>query len=169
MYRRIVLISSLFLLFSLYGKSQSVTDQQKKLAERLLRSVYGGQPSGIDELISDNIVSSYPIFEQIFKTKAIRGREAFKNFANHFSKKWKDPEITIHERIGENNKVVFIWSFSATMMNDDGNGNTIPGESFSWGGFTYYEFDESNKINLEIGEESTPGPFSRLKVADSAE
>ena len=66
------------------NSEQTDTEQHIDMAEQLFRSIYGGDPSLIDNLVSDDIVSSYPIFEQLFGTKAIRGRESLKNFAIGF-------------------------------------------------------------------------------------
>jgi hypothetical protein len=45
---------------------------------------------------------------------------------------------------------------------DDGTENSSHQEQ-RWGGMTLFRFDASNKIIEEIGEESSPGPFGRLK------
>ena len=137
------------------------TNQIASRAELLFRSVYEGKTENIDSLVSDDIVASYPIFEEIFNKKALRGKAAYTEFAEGFNKKWKDAKVIIHETICEGDKVVLVWSFSATKvgdMNQDANLDT----KFSWGGISLFRFDTAGKIKEEIGEESSPGPFYRL-------
>ena len=57
----------------------------KSIAERYLRGLYGGDPSVVDRFASEDIISSYPIFEQLFGTPTIRGREALAAFSVRFA------------------------------------------------------------------------------------
>ena len=151
-------------LFSACETSKDTYQEQKELAEQLFRSVYGGDPSQIDSLVSNDVVSSYPIFEQLFGTKAIRGREALKNFAIGFGERWNDAQVIVHEAIAEDENVVLIWSFSAKRMTTEQDSSVVAGEEYnSWGGITLFRFNESGKIIAEIGEESSPGPIKRIE------
>jgi ketosteroid isomerase-like protein len=145
------------------NSKQPNAEQRKEMAEQLFRSIYGGDPSSIDNLVSDDIVSSYPIFEQIFGTKAINGRKALKGFAEGFNERWDDAQVTIHEAIAENKSVVLVWSFSAKRMKTAQDSSVVAGQQYSWGGITLFHFNDEGKIRAEIGEESSPGPFERIK------
>ena len=141
-------------------------EKRKALAERFLRGVYGGDPSVVDDLADDDIVSSYPIFERLFNTPVIRGREAVKRFATGFGNRWVDAQITIHEAVAEGDRVVFLWSFRARNVGSSQQDEPLTDQEHSWGGITLFRFNRSDKIVAEIGEESTPGPVGR--VTDSS-
>jgi hypothetical protein len=51
-------------------------EERKTQAERFSRGIYGGDPSVVDDLAAKDLVASYPIFESLFGTPAIRGRAA---------------------------------------------------------------------------------------------
>jgi hypothetical protein len=142
--------------------SVSVQADRKILAERYFRGVYGCNPSIIDELAATNIVVSYPIFEQILQTPAIRGRDAVKGFANRFCSRWSDAQISIDKAIAERDQVVLVWSFRARNIAPLQPGQTPSGAEQSWGGITLFRFGPDNKVVAELGEESAPGPFGRL-------
>ncbi len=143
--------------------AQDTSIEMVRRAESLFRSVYeGGNMAVIENLASAEIVSSYPIFEQIFGEKAIHGKEAYKQFAIRFNAKWKNCRVTIDETICQGNKVVLVWSFSAQSV-DESEQNNATDHQQNWGGITLFRFDESGKIIEEIGEESNPGPYGRLK------
>lgn len=125
----------------------------KVRAERYIRAVYEGQPAVLDELVDDEIVSSYPIFQQLFQTSALRGLEAVKDFSRGFSRRWSAPAFTVHETIAEDRQVVLVWSFSAHRVDT--------GQDQQWGGMTLVRFNDEGKVIAEIGEESTPGPIAR--------
>ena len=125
----------------------------KNRAREYFRGVYGGKPEVVDVLAAKDIVSTYPIFENLFKTPALQGRTAVKDFAIGFSQRWDNAQITFHEAIAEGSQVVLLWSFRARRVETN--------EEHSWGGITYFRFDGSGKIVAEIGEESTPGPVER--------
>ena len=153
----------LVLLFSQNLVAQNDTTDLVKRAELLFRSVYeGGNITNIENLTNEEIVASYPIFEQIFNKNAIHGREAYKQFAIGFNTRWKNCRVTIDETIRQEDKVVLIWSFSAQRVNENEPNNSSD-QQHNWGGITFFRFDESGKIIEEIGLESTPGPFGRMK------
>jgi len=143
-------------------------EERKSLAERYFRGVYGGQPAVIDELAGEEIVSTYPIFEKLHNTPAIRGRDAMKAFVTHFGSSWADAHFTIHEAIAEEDRVVLMWSFRARWTGREQQNGPSPGQEQSWGGITLFCFDEAGKIVAEIGEESAPGPFQRLAASETA-
>lgn len=128
--------------------------EYKLLAERFFRGVYGGDPSVVDDLAGADVVISYPIFARLFNTPAIRGREAVKAFAVGFGTRWRDGQVTIHEAIEDKDRVVLLWSFRARRADSD--------EQHSWGGISFFRFDETGKIIAEVGEESEPGLYARL-------
>ena len=133
----------------------------KKIAEQFFRGVYHGDLDVVDKLASEDIISSYPIYEKLFNTPVIRGHEAIKEFASGFSKRWIDQNIVIHETIAEGNRVVFLWSFQARNAGTGLQGTPPTNQVQSWGGLTLFRFNESGKIVAKIGEESSPGPFVR--------
>lgn len=134
----------------------------KTAAERFMRGVYGNDPSVVDELATADIIISYPVFQNVFGTPAIRGREAAKKFVERFASKWADGRITIDEAVSEGNSVVLIWSFRARNVGSLGPDAPPTNEEHSWGGITLYRFNEAGKITEETGEESAPGPIQRL-------
>lgn len=163
MYIKLTLFIISISLFSACDRNRSTIKERKMKAEQLFRSVYGGHPNQVDSLVTDNIISSYPIFEQIFAKRVIRGRESYKNFALGFAQRWKDAQITINETIAEDNDVVLVWSFSAKRITTTTDSSFIANQEYSWGGITLFQFDEYGKITREIGEESSPGPFGRIE------
>ena len=145
-------------------KTKKETKQKPEmLAEQLFHNVYSGDLARIDSLVSDDMVASYPIFEKLFGTKAIRGREAYKKYAAHFNQVWTDAQITVNEAVTENKSVVLVWSFSAVRTKTTPDSSVVAGKKYSWGGITLFHFNDSGKINLETGEESSPGPIARLE------
>ena len=150
-------------LFCACKSKQTNSEQHKEKAEQLFLNLYGGDPSLIDNLVSDDVVSSYPIYEQVFGTKTIRGRESLKNFAIGFGERWNDAHVTFHEAIAENKSVILVWSFAAERMITEKDSIFVAGKQYSWGGITLFHFNEDGKITAEIGEESSPGPFERMK------
>jgi hypothetical protein len=148
----------------LNNKGMHMIERHKALAEQFLHGVYGGNPSIIDELASDDIVSSYPVFLRLFNAPSIRGREALKKFVVGFAERWSDPQITIHEAVAEEDRVVLIWSFRATRVDSSKKDDPTTNLEHRWGGITLFRFDSSGRIVAEIGEESEPGPIERLKT-----
>ena len=139
----------------------------KTLAERYFRGVYSCDLSVIDELASEDIVVSYPIFEKILNKHSIQGRLAVRDFNAGFCKRWTDMHITIHESIAENNQAVLIWSYRAKNIGSAIQGQEPSNKEESWGGITLIRFNKAGKISAEIGEESAPGPFARIKGGES--
>lgn len=144
------------------------TEERIAAAKRFLGGVYGGDLPAVEELAAPDIVISYPIFQEIFDTPAIRGRDAVTEFARRFASRWEDARITVDEVVADGNKVVLVWSFSARAAGSAASDQPNREELTSWGGITFYRFDASGKIELEVGEESTPGPFGRLPASDSS-
>jgi len=124
------------------------------LAEQFFRGVYGCDASVVGELASEDIVTSYPIFETLFQKPGIQGREAVEAFATNFCKKWKDAQVTIHESVTEDDRVVLIWGFQAR--------DSATGKEHTWGGISLFRFDDAGKIVAEMGLESAPGPVERF-------
>ncbi|MHA2092839.1 MAG: nuclear transport factor 2 family protein [Candidatus Kariarchaeaceae archaeon] len=137
-------------------------EKHKVLAEQFFRGVYGGDPSVVDTLASDDIVLSYPIFKKLFNSPSIRGRQAVKEFATGFGNRWTDTLITIHEVIAEGDRVVLVWSFKARNVGSEKQDDVDNSQEHSWGGITLFRFNKSGKIVAEIGEESEPGPIERV-------
>jgi hypothetical protein len=92
------------------GAAAGAAAERKLLAERFFRGVYGCEPAAVPELASDSVLISYPIFEELFNTPTIRGRENVEEFAVGFCSRWKDAQITIHEAIADGDQVVLVWS-----------------------------------------------------------
>ncbi len=138
-------------------------EDRKMRAEQLFNSVYGGDISRIDSLVAEEVYSTYPVYEQLFGQKAIRGRKAYKDFAIGFGERWSNAKITVDDAISEDENVVLVWSFSATKRGTTPDSSFVDGREYSWGGITLFKFDASGKIIAEIGEESTPGPYGRIK------
>ncbi len=134
-------------------------------AERFFRGVYGCDPSVVDDLAAEDIVVTYPVFEELFGAPAIRGREALKQFVAGFCERWTEGEVDIHEVVSDGDKVVLVWSFRARNVRASPNGQPPTNPKRSWGGITLFRFDGAGKIIAEIGEESEPGPAQRF-VAD---
>lgn len=139
-------------------------DELRKRAERWFSGVYGGDASIVDELASEKIVISYPIFDKLFNSPVIRGRDAVKTFVIHFGRKWTDQKVTIDEALVDGNKVVLLWSFQARAVNAEHSDQT-PSQPHHWGGITFIRFDEFGDIVQELGEESDPGPFGRMRTS----
>lgn len=142
----------LFLLCSC--RSPDLATERIRLAEQFFRGVYSGDPTVVDDLASAEVVVSYPIFEKLFGTSAIKGRKAVKDFAVRFGKKWADPRLRVHEAVSDADRVVVVWSFQARDVESSA--------EHAWGGISVFRFDEVGKIVAEFGEESEPGPFRRL-------
>lgn len=137
-------------------------------AERFIRGVYGGDPSVVDDLAASSIVISYPIFERIYQTPVLRGRDAARTLCARFSSRWADARITIDEAIAAGDRVVLVWSFQARNVGQ-GPGGEPPSDTVErWGGISLFRFDKSGRILAEIGEESAPGPMGRLAQSGPA-
>lgn len=137
------------------------------IAERFMRGVYAGDTSVVEDLASDDIVISYPIFEELFGAPAIRGRDSAREFAIRFSSRWAESQLIIHEKIWQGDRVVLVWEFSARRVGAIAPDQLPTNERRSWGGITLFEFDGRGRVLAEIGEESTPGPMDRTKPASA--
>jgi hypothetical protein len=165
MHTRNLFAPLLFVVLTTIGSaSADGSDELKSRAEKWFTAVYTGDASIVDKLASDKIVISYPIFEKLFNKPAIRGREDVKAFVVRFGRRWTEQKVTFDEALVDGNKVVLIWSFQARAAGID-QGDQSPSEPQHWGGITFVRFDDDGKIAQEIGEESDPGPFGRLRAS----
>jgi len=131
-------------------------------AERFLRGVYGGDLAVVDELAADGIVLSYPIFQTLFGVPALHGRDAAREFAASFARKWADQVLTVHASIADGRAALLVWEFSARNVGARP-GETAPdGEVHAWGGMSLLRFDADGRVVADIGEESSPGPAGRV-------
>jgi steroid delta-isomerase-like uncharacterized protein len=138
--------------------------RRKGLAVEFLRGFYVGDPSVVDRIAAPDIVVSYPIFDELFETPAIRGRDAVRDFATGFRKRWVDGRVTVRGVMADGDAVVLVWEFQARSANPDDSSDAGSSEK-AWGGVTLYRFNESDQIVLELGEESAPGPVARVPAA----
>ncbi len=132
----------------------------RESAERFFRGVYGCNARVINELASEDVVVSYPVFQTVFGKPALRGRVAVRAFAERFCKKWADAEFQFHDAVADRHRVVLVWSFSARPTDHE-----ATFQRSSWGGISLFRFDSHGKITHEMGEESEPGPIGRLEQA----
>lgn len=145
------------------------TPSARDTAETYLRGVYGCGPGLVEQTAAEDIVISYPVFESLFGTPAIRGRDAVKQFAERFCSRWSDMELKVHETVVEDDRVVLVWEFSATpagaAAGETGSaaGEANPNPRESWGGISFIRLDDAGRVIEEIGEESSPGPIARVR------
>lgn len=139
------------------GDMSDAHDDLADTAEAFLGAVYGCAPERIGDLARSDVSISYPIFESLYGTPAIRGREAVQEFSGSFCRRWGDGRLVVDERIVEGDRVVLVWSFSATRRDAE----DLAGARSSWGGISVFRFDDEGRILEEFGEESTPGPVAR--------
>jgi SnoaL-like domain len=137
-------------------------EEQKALAEKYFRGIYGSDSTVVDELAADNIIISYPIFQKIFNKSVIKGKDAVRHFSNRFSNRWSEPKVTFHDVVAESDKVMLVWGFKARNVGSIQPGIAPSGKEESWGGITFIRFNRDGKVEAEIGEESSPGPIERL-------
>jgi len=171
MKKLLFLVPFLLLVNACTGDSTNVETERKAIAEHYLRGVYGCDSAVVDDLAGDGVVISYPIFEELFSSHALRGRKAVKEFSDRFCSRWEDARITVHDAVADGDSVFLLWSFSARFVGSE-TGQSVdppPDQVQSWGGITLYRFDEAGKIVEEVGEESAPGPFERLAVERSTD
>jgi ketosteroid isomerase-like protein len=144
------------------GPNDDLKAERIAAAERYFRGVYGSDTSVVDDLAGDDIVVSYPIFQRLYGTTAIRGRDAVKAFVTRFSQKWVDPQFEFHDAVSDGDSVVLVWSFRARDVAPPEPGQPASDQEHGWGGITVLRFDGAGKIVVEVGEESDPGPTERL-------
>ena len=132
------------------------------VAEAFFRGVYGCDPAAIREYGAEDVAVSYPIFADLFGDPAVRGIEDVVSFSQRFCSRWQNPLVTIHERIAEPGRVVLVWGFEAVSVVAGDSASQASGQRQSWGGISYFAVNDDGRVELELGEESTPGPFGRL-------
>lgn len=162
MNHRGVLLTVLPLVVACVEESDQVSVKQLA-AEQYFNGVYACDQAALDSLAADDIVISYPIFDSLFGTPAIRGRSNVLGFAARYCSHWSDPEITIHEVVEDGNRVVLVWAFTAVGGVQDSAAVTTTPKRQSWGGISFLRFDSTGRVIEELGEESTPGPIARLR------
>ncbi len=141
--------------------------QKTETAKRWLRGVYGADPAVVDELGSEDVLITYPIFASLFGTPILRGNRAVKEFAVGFHDRWSEIEVVFHETIAEGNRVVLMWSFKGRNVGAARKDSEPTNEIHRWGGITLIRFNDQGKISAEIGEESEPGPMERLSAVEA--
>lgn len=164
MHRLPFLTAFLFVLIGCEHDRVDVDAERKKLAVEFVRGIYTGDPSVVDKTAAPDIVVSYPIFSEIFDTPALEGRDAVRRFATGFGERWIDGKVTVHRAVADGDTVVLVWDFEARNAMTAADGDAA-GKKEAWGGITVYRFNPSNQIELELGEESTPGPLARVPGA----
>lgn len=159
MQKNFLALTALLLLNACNQYRSNIEAEQKAAAEQFFRGVWGCNPS--DSLVSEDIIISYPVFERLYGTFAIRARENVKVLVNNFCSHWTEAQFTFHEAIAEKDQVVLMWSFNARNTGKI-NGEPPSNELVSWGGKSVFTFNDQGKIVTEVGEESEPGPFERI-------
>lgn len=139
--------------------SESPQPSLTQTAERFFRGVYGCDGSELAEFANPEVRMSYPIFAERFGTATLKGLPAVQAFASGFCQRWLDPTITVVEALEDNDRVVLVWSYSASTQGAE----SEPAMRASWGGISVFHFDDSGRVLLEFGEESTPGPYARIQ------
>jgi predicted SnoaL-like aldol condensation-catalyzing enzyme len=142
-------------------KAQNATSNKER-AIQYFKSVYIEDTPLSEELISKNIVATYPVYQEIFNKAGLSGKEEIINFSNGFKQRWKERDVNFRDVIAEKDKVVVIWSFSAKRTPDNST-NINNTEKTNWGGITVIYFDKSGKISAEYGLENEPGPYELLQ------
>jgi hypothetical protein len=164
MRRLFLIVPALIPIFGCATNSSVADAKREDAAIEFLRGIYTGDSSVVDRLAAPGIVVSYPIFDEIFGEPSIVGREAVRDFAEGFGKRWISGEVIIHDVIIRGDTAVVVWGFRARKAASDGGGQSTLVER-AWGGITLYRFDGEDRIVFEIGEESTPGPAARIPDA----
>lgn len=159
-------VSSLALLGC--GTAEPAPVASAAAAEGFFRGVFACDPAAIERYGAEDVVGSYPIFETVYQTPAIRGRDAVLAFSEGFCVRWSDPQIVIHDAVVQDDRAVLVWEFSAVSAEDVATGDdddgppTVDARS-RWGGISFFRFDSGGRVTEEVGEESTPGPAARLR------
>lgn len=146
------------------SKEFTVDRERTETAQEWFRGIYGSDPDVVDRLAAEDVYVTYPIFNALFKTPVVRGKQAVKELAVGFAKRWKETEIEYHETIIQGDQVVLLWSFRGRNVGSAREGVEPTNEIHSWGGITLIRFNADGKIVAEIGEESEPGPIGRLST-----
>jgi len=161
--RKIIFFLLAILFISCIKAVVKVTPDKKTIAEKYFRGIYGCDPSVVDRFANDSISVSYPVFMRLFNKTEIKGKKSVKNFASGFCSKWEEAQITIHDSILEENKLVLFWSFNAKFVGESQLNGPEKNTEHAWGGISLFLFDDEGKILSEIGEESPDGMFYHLK------
>lgn len=140
--------------------------QYTDIAHEWFRGIYGSDPTVVDRFAADDVFVTYPIFQTLFKTPVVRGKDAVRELAVGFAERWKETEIEYHETVVHGDHVVLLWSFKGRNVGSAREGVEPTNEIHSWGGITLIRFNADGKIVAEIGEESEPGPIGRLSTVD---
>ena len=131
-------------------------------AEGFFHGVFACDPGAIDRYAAADVAVSYPVFETLFQTPVIRGREAVKEFSAGFCTRWEDPRVAVHQAVVEGDRVVLVWEFSALPVAGSSDSGAGAVSRASWGGISFFRLDRAGQVIEEVGEESTPGPAARL-------
>jgi len=140
---------------------ESVSSDRAAAAEGFFRGVFECEPTAIDRYAAEDVAVSYPIFETLFQTSVLRGRNAVRDFSAGFCSRWQDPQIEIHEAVAEGDRVVLVWEFSALPIPVPSDTTTTAPPRTSWGGISLLRLNAAGQVVEEVGEESTPGPAAR--------
>ncbi len=127
-------------------------------AKEYLRAVYQNQPDQISEYIAEDMVMTYPIFQELFGKPGFRGSNEVENFARGFNERWEEGDLVIHEALQNDSKIALVWSFSAIWSADTSR------QRQHWGGITLLHFNESGQIIAEAGLENALGPHELLQA-----
>jgi hypothetical protein len=160
MLRRWTCVLAAVLLFGSACRGPDVDLKSERIAtaETYLRGVYGSDPTVVDRLAGESITVSYPIFESLFGSPTIRGREAVKLFVVRFGQKWSDSQFEFREAVCDGDEVALLWSFRARNVGSLQPGKPATNQELGWGGITLLRFDQAGKIVSEVGYESEPRP-----------
>jgi len=147
--------------------ASDTTDGIVARAQKYFRGIYvSGDPAIIDELASNNIAISYPIFEQIYGKFTLRGKDDAKQLCANFTRKFEDRKITFLEVIADDDKVVLVWCFEGRWVST---GDDRPSGPVQWAGISVFRVNEDGKIDKEYGLETDPdtgAAFSRLLASE---
>lgn len=121
----------------------------------------------IAEFAAEDIVVSYPIFQTLFNSPVVVGKEAVQNFAERFSTKWKEPEITVEEVIADGDVVVLVWSFRARDAFAETGSQSASDQKTSWGGISIFHFDDQERLHRSSVKRANPDQLRGSGIASS--
>jgi len=75
------------------GSAEVATPSHRAAAEGFFRGMFGCDSSAIDEYGAEAVVVSCQIFETLYATSAIEGRDAVTEFSANFCRKWGDTRV----------------------------------------------------------------------------
>jgi hypothetical protein len=102
------LAAPLLLIGCAIGEPELPATDLGRVAENFFTGVFGCEPALLEDAAAENVVVSYPIFETVRGTPAIRGRKAVQEFSAGFCSRWSEPEITVHEVLRDGSRVVLV-------------------------------------------------------------